>query len=198
MRTRLLAAFGATFLLAAGATAGVLDTFRDVVETRRAEAGLPKTRRRVLTLARDDLARGGLLVNDTKFALRAVSRIEGPFRRDAAFDAAEAVLVQDLTAAVQEDRATIARLLLPRDAKPTPSELVARADRKIEAALAAKGPLGALRALDAATRALAAAFPPMPAVEAPDDNLGSPTYQQPVTVRGQVNRISAWYFVKTT
>lgn len=197
MRFRLLAAAVVT-LAGAIAGAGVVDDFRAVVETRRDEPGLSRGKRRALTQARDLLVSGGLLADDVRAAHRSVAKVEGAFRTDVAFDAAESILAQSLLGSVRADRALVARLHESSAKAPSDATLLARADRAIEAADAASSPPAVLRRLDAACSNLRRAFPPIPAITAPDANIGSPTFQQPVTVRGQVNRISAWYFVHTT
>lgn len=206
------AALGVAILLSAAATssAALLDAFRSRVEDRLAAGGLSPSKERALGKAVDDLARGPLLRDEVRGARRAVERTDAAIRGETLFDDAETSLALDLLAAVRADRESVSALVPPGGAPDSMQRRLDRADAKVasamerlQVAVPAKprrpsAALAALRDLDAAAGALADAFPAMPAFELTDDNAGSPTYQQAVTVRGQVNRISAWYFVHTT
>lgn len=204
-RTTRIALLAAPCLLAAACVPGALQPFRGTVTDRLATGGLPPRSERALTRAAEDLAEDGLLVDRARAARRAVERTDAAIRGESDFDAAEAELAASMSGAVSDDRVSVGALLSGDDAPGRAARALERADRKLARAAehllspaSSRGPLLALKSADAAARAVADAFPPMPAFELTDVNVASPTSQEAVTVRGQVNRITAWYFIHST
>lgn len=182
---------------ASAAVAALFDGMTSVIDARLADPGLAPRKARLLRSAKADLAQGGLLLDRARDAQRAVGRIESGFRRDAAFDVAEAALAAELRAAVGADRDVLdARKGASGDAtfEANLSKRIALADKDIVRAAAAKGPAAALKHLVAAASDLRRASPPKPDFRLPDVNPVTTTYGTDVSPRDFAETISAWYF----
>lgn len=205
MRLRAFLVAASTLCLAAlltPATGALLDGFLSVVDARRADPGIRRAKLRVLTRARDDLRKHGLLLDDVRNARRAVQRVESVFRRDAEFDAAEAALVGALHDALDADRALLQareESVVPGpDAKPRSFGQLAKAASDLSRAAAAKSPVRALTRLVAAAHHLRRAAPPQPDFRLPDVNPASATFGTKLSPRDDTGVRTAWYFLHGT
>lgn len=200
-RLRALAVSTVAVLVASFATAGMLDDFRTLVETRRDAVRRGSPRRVALARAARHLGGGGLLVDQVRAGFLAVRSVESRFRRDAEFDGAEAQFIATLGAALAADRDVLDARRGTLGDEAAESRLVdqlTKADADLVRAAGASRPVSALKALRDAAVHLRNAFPPKPDFSMRDVNPASATYDTDVSPRDFAEKFSAYYFGHAT